>query len=152
MDDDSTIHFRKRPGKTYLSRSIRANDPDERHIRIASKVIDSTVGHQHAIERGELVLRVTHGERQEIVAKFYEDDRRVFVLTFQRYRKDTGKPHERTYFSFVGDEINRLLEFLANLKRLHLPSDDKLNVTDDELRRMILSNDQLRRLVLDNQE
>jgi len=152
MNDDETIHFRKRTGKTYVSPSIRVDGPTERRIRIASKVIDGAEGHHHAIERGELVLRVTQGGRQEIIAKFYEDDRGIFVLTFQRYRKDTGAPYERTYFSFTGHEINRLLEFILNLKRLHLPSDEKINVTDDELRRVILSNDQVRRLVLDNQD
>ncbi len=151
MDDDETIHRRKLPGKTYVSRSIPTSLNDRR-IRIASKVMDGAVGHQHAIERGELVLRVTPGGRQEIVAKFYEDSRGIFVLTFQRYRKDTSSPHERTYFSFTGDEINRLLEFILNLKRLHLPNDDKVNVTEEELRRLIVSNDQVRRLVLDNQE
>src|SRR5260370_10642107 len=84
MDDERTIHFRKRPGKTYVSRSIPVQG--ERRIRIASKVIDSAESHQHAIERGEVVLRVTQGGRQEFDAKFYEYDRGIFVLTMQRYR------------------------------------------------------------------
>lgn len=151
MDDEETIHFRKRPGKTYVSPSIAASSTDRR-IRIASKVVDTADEYAHAIERGELVLRVTHGGRQEIVAKFYEDTRGIFVLTFQRYRKDTGSPYQRTNFSFTGDEINRLLEFIVNIKRLYFPNDDKINVTDDELRRLILSGGQARRLVLDNQE
>ncbi len=152
MDDEETIHFRKRTDKTYVSPSISVYGAVGRRIRIASKVIDSAAGYKHATERGELVLRVTSGGRQEIVAKFYEDDRGIFVLTFQRYRSDTGGPYERTHFSFTGDEINKLLEFIVNLKRLSFPSDEKINVTDDDLREIILSNDQVRRVALDNQE
>ena len=56
----------------------------------------------------------TDGGRQEVVAKFYEDNRGVYVLTIQRFTTETGVPHQ-THFSFVGEEIPRLLEFISNL-------------------------------------
>ena len=37
--------------------------------------MDSEEEHRYAVEKGEHVIRVTEGGRQEYVAKFYEDDR-----------------------------------------------------------------------------
>ena len=47
---------------------------------MASKVIDSPEKHSYATEKGHHVIRVTEGERQEVVAKFYEDDRGICGL------------------------------------------------------------------------
>ena len=149
MDDERSIHFNKRSDKTYVSPRIDAHG---RHIRIASKVIDSAAHHHYAIERGELVIRVTPGGRQEIVAKFNEDDRGIFVLTLQRWNRDTDAPYGRTSFSFVGAEIDRIVEFILDIKKIHFPDDGKINITDEELRRILLSNEQARRLVADNEE
>jgi hypothetical protein len=102
MADEYEIHQNKRPDKTYISRSLAFKGQEDRRIRIASKVIDSPETHTFAIEHGEHVIRVTDGGRQEIVAKFYEDNRGVYVLTLQRFTTDTGVPHQ-THFSFVGE-------------------------------------------------
>jgi Domain of unknown function (DUF4263) len=147
MDDERSIHFNKRSNKTYVSPSLNAGG---RRIRIASKVIGSTEGQQYATERGELVIRVTPGGRQEVIAKFTEDDRHLFVLTFQRWSK--GAPYGSTNFSFVGEEIDRILEFIVNVKKLHLPDSAKINITDEDLRRVLLSDEQARRIVADNEE
>jgi hypothetical protein len=109
MADEYEIHKNKRPDKTYISRSLAFKSQDDRRIRIASKVIDSSETHTFAVEHGEHVIRVTDGGRQEIVAKFYEDNRGVYVLTLQRFTTETGVPHQ-THFSFVGEEIPRLLD------------------------------------------
>ena len=61
--------------ENYVSRSIPLQG--ERRIRIASKVMDSAEGHRHAIERGESRSSRDARRRQEIVAKFYEDDRGI---------------------------------------------------------------------------
>jgi hypothetical protein len=156
MSDDYGYHVTKWPHKTYISKSIGTKShtdmgPEERRIRIASKVMDSNETHEFARERGELVIRVTQGGRQEIIAKFYEDTRGVYVLTLQRFTTDTGIPH-RTHFSFVGSEIDRLLDFVANLRLVKFPSDERVNVTDRELKRMLLSPSQVRDLISQNQE
>jgi len=94
MADEYEIHKNKRPDKTYISRSLAFKSQDDRRIRIASKVIDSSETHTFAVEHGEHVIRVTDGGRQEIVAKFYEDNRGVYVLTLQRFTTETGVPHQ----------------------------------------------------------
>src|SRR5262249_10575476 len=138
------------PDKTYVSKSLAAFGPSGRRVRIASKVFDTTLGGEHysyAVEKGEVVLRVTSGKRQEVIAKFFEDDRQIFVLTMERYKD--GAPYGKTNFSFIGPEIERLLEFILNIKKLHLPDDGKINITDEELRKIILSGDQAKRLAED---
>lgn len=150
-ENDYEYHRNKRYDKTYVSKSVAFAAQADRRIRIASKVIDSPELHSFAVEHGEHVIRITSGGRQEIVAKFYEDTRGVFVLTIQRFTTDTGTPH-RTNFSFVGDEIPRLLEFIENLRAIHFPNADKINVTDSELRKLLLSPEQTRSVIVQNQE
>lgn len=151
MADDVDYHKNKRPDKTYISKSLAFSRQSDRRIRLASKVMDSVAAHTFALEKGEHVIRVTSGGRHEIVAKFYEDNRNVSVLTIQRFTTATGAPH-RTSFSFVGDEIPKLLEFISNLQLVPLEGPEKINVTDTVLRRLILSRDQARELMNQNQE
>jgi hypothetical protein len=90
MDEDSfEYHKNKKTGKTYVSRSIVSTDrPGElgvqaepgRRFRTASKVIDGVESHGVVQELGEHLIRVTDGGRQEVIAKFYEDDRGIFTL------------------------------------------------------------------------
>ncbi len=141
MTDEIEYHSNKKPEKTYISKSIKLapfGEQAERRIRIASKVFDSPDAHCFAMHRGELVIRVTDGGRQEIIAKFYEDNRGVFVLTIQRFSQRTGKPH-KTSFSFCGEEIPRLLNFISSLRFAPLSSDNGLKITDGELKKILLS-------------
>lgn len=151
MADEYEIHTSKRPDKTYISRSLAFKSQPDRRIRIASKVIDSSETHSFAVEHGEHVIRVTDGGRQEVIAKFYEDNRGVYVLTIQRFTTETGVPHQ-THFSFVGEEIPRLLEFISNLRFVQFRNDERVNVTDQELRKLLLTPDQIRNVLVQNQE
>jgi hypothetical protein len=63
----------------------------------------------------------------------------------------TERPHNAS-FSFVGDEIEKLLEFLINIQLVTLKSKASVNITDTELRRIRLSNLQARSLVEENEE
>jgi len=71
----------------------------------------------------------------------------VYVLTLQRFTTETGVPHQ-THFSFVGEESPRLLEFISNRRLVHFPSDERVNVTDRELKRLLLSPDQIRNVLV----
>jgi hypothetical protein len=149
-DDDYPYHQNKLPNKTYISRGLSTKDEPGRRLRIASKVLDSPELHRFALEKGEQIIRVTHGGRQEIIAKFYEDDRKVFVLTIQRFTKETGLPHKQ-YFTFIGEEIPKLLQFISNHCLVQFPDEQRINITDSELRKLLLSPEQVRTLVVQNQ-
>ena len=147
MPDEEEIHRKKRPGKTYVSPRIEtAQGP----LRIASKVLDSQ-GLEFAKVRNEVVLRRTPTGRTEIIAKFLEDDRQLTVVTLQAFNGNTGSP-QNTRFSFIGREIPALLTFFENIAAVQFADGDKVNITDEELRKLVLSKEQATRLVKENQE
>jgi hypothetical protein len=91
-------------------------------------------------------------QRQEpYQAVFYEDDRRIRSLNIQGFTIATEKPHNAS-FSFIGDEIEKLLEFLINIQTVALRTKSSVNITDTELRRIRLSSMQARSLVEENEE
>lgn len=151
MPDEYQYYKNKRPDKTYISKSLSFSAQAGRKIRIASKVLDSPETHSFMLEKAEHVIRVTDGGRQEIIAKFYEDTRGIFTLTIQRFTTDSGEPH-KTHFSFVGEEIPKLLAFISNLQLVDLSSPNSINVTDAELVRMLLSEEQVRTVLIHNQD
>jgi len=151
MGEDYGFHQNKRPDKTYISKSLPDRGLSNRRIRFASKVIDSEERHCYATEKGEHVIRVTEGGRQEVIAKFYEDDRRISALTIQRFTKKTDTPHKLA-FSFVGHEIYKFLEFVSSLPLVQFPDEHKVNVTDDQFQQMLLSPEQVRAVITLNQE
>lgn len=149
MTEEHEYFFNKKPGKTYISSSHPDTNEPARRIRIARKVIDSPEAHSFVLVRGERQIRVTEGRRQEVVAYFYEDDRSIPTLTVQRFTMDTGVPH-KSHLSFHGDEIPEFLAFLNNLRLVHFPDDNLINVTDEELQELLLNPHQVRALMINN--
>jgi hypothetical protein len=139
------------PGKTYISPSLPAFGQKDRTVRIASKVIEAPTTYAFAKIKDELVLRHRNDGKSHIKAVFYEDDRRIRSLNIQGFSIATERPHNAS-FSFVGDEIEKLLEFLVNIQLVTLKSKASVNITDNELRRIRLSNLQARSLVEENEE
>lgn len=140
-----------KPGKTYISPSLKAFGQQERQVRIASKVIESPDVYAFAKVKDETVLRHKEDAKTYIKATFFEDDRHITVLTIQGYTLATDKPHNAS-FSFIGSEIGKLLEFIANIQAVSFPGRGAVNITDEELRRLVLSNHQARNLVEENEE
>jgi hypothetical protein len=140
-DEKYSFHINKKPGKTYVSRRL------DYGLRIASKVIDSEEFFYEAMIKDEVVLRRTPRGRQEIVAKFFEDERHLRVVTLQRWNSFKGRPQENTYFSFTSGEIEKLLTFLTNIVNIHFPDAEKLNVSDSALRSVMMKEDQAKALL-----
>jgi len=151
MTDKYKYHINKKPGKTYISKSLSFSDQEDRKIRYASKVFAEHELNCFALEKGEHVIRITPGGKQEIVAKFYEDNRSIDTLILQRFTTESGNPH-KTCFTFVGDEIRKIVEFINNLQLVDLSNPNKINVTDDQLSKMIIDQKQARNLINHNQE
>ncbi len=150
LSDERDFHFNKLTGKTYHSGSL-TDKVTGRNFRIASKVMDVNGGHVFAQERSEVVLRATTAGRYEIVAKFFEDDRGIFTLTVQKFNKKSG-PADKWHFSFVHNEIDELISFLLNVKRVNFPDSGKLNVSDEQLNNLLLDTSQALRLLSENAE
>ena len=86
-----------------------------------------------------------------ITAKFFEDDRGIFVLSIQGYTVATMKPRNAS-FSFVGKEIGKLVEFINHIQTMPLPRAGSTKISDADLHRLILSRPQVQALVHDNDE
>ncbi len=98
----------------------------------------------------EIVVRETDGARYQIGAKFFEDDRGITHLTLQRF--NAKEPSKEIYFTFRGPEITQLLEFIAGVRTVPLPTPGKRHVNDDELREIVLDRSQLRRVLSNSPE
>ena len=126
-----------KPGKTYISPSLSAFGQQDRKVRIASKVIESPSVYAFATVKDEIVLRQKENAKTHIKATFFEDDRHMNVLTIQGYTVASEKPHNAS-FSFVGNEIHTLLEFVANVRSVAFSGSGSINISDEELRRLVL--------------
>jgi hypothetical protein len=142
MTEEDYEYFRnKRADRVYLSRALsqkafrRAADGAQeefvRPFRIVSKVIDGVESHEFFRDGKQISLRITDGQRQEIKAKFYEDNRDVATLQIQRYTVEGGAPH-KTYFTFVGPEIATLYNFLRNIQFLPIQDEHSARPLDDK--------------------
>jgi hypothetical protein len=139
------------PGRTYVSPALASFSDPARKVRIATKLLEQPDTYAYAQEKGELVLRHKDGAKSTITAKFFEDDRGLFVLSIQGYTIATSKPRDAS-FSFIGDEIPKLVEFLNHIQTMPLKTSGAMVVPDDQFRRMVLSNVQARALFQDNEE
>jgi hypothetical protein len=138
-------------GKTYISPSLKSFGDSNRKIRIASKVINSTDSYAFGTIKDEIVLRHKENSQTYISAKFIEDNRGVFVLNIQGYSVATDKPHNAS-FAFIGEEIKTLIEFLKNIQTVQLNNNKPINITDEELKKIIISDKQAKSLFSENQE
>jgi len=139
------------PGKTYISPRLDSFDDPSRKVRIATKLLEQSETYAFASVKDELVLRHKEGAKTCITAKFFEDDRDIFVLSIQGYTVATNKPHNAS-FAFIGDEIGKLVEFLNHVQAMPLTDRGSQKITDEDLRRVVLSNAQAQAIFHDNQE
>lgn len=159
-DTEYDYHKGKVPNKTYVSKKIESKtlefvDGELVHkiipIRYASKVIDSDNTFGFIKENGQVKIRVTDGERQEITAKFLEDSRGIFILQIQKYTTATGSPH-KAYFSFRGNEIEILLDFIKSIPELQLVNEHGIKISDNDLKTQILTKQEAYSIYKDNKE
>ncbi len=124
----------KKEGRIYISKRItgKSSDGSVYNVRYVSKVIDSEEKWEEVKLKNQIVLRTTPKERQEILAKVFEKNNGIHVLTIQRYTKKTGAPHQIS-FSFVGDEIRQLKEFIDSIVLLSFEDDGKSRVEESDL-------------------
>lgn len=140
-----------KPGMTYISPKLDSFGDPQRKVRIATKFIEQPETYAFAQIKDEVVLRHKEDAKTCITAKFFEDDRGIFVLSIQGYTVATGKPHNAS-FAFIGDEIGKLIEFLNHIQTVPLKTSGSMKITDEDLRRVVLSNVQAQALFQDNQE
>jgi hypothetical protein len=153
---DFDYHQNKKTDRIYLSKLLENKSYKQsvdkslieiiRPARILSKVLESAEAYQFTKEGKEVVLRITPGGRQEIIAKFFEESRQIFVLQIQKYSVKTGFPHEIN-FSFVGDEIRKLYNFIRNVALIPIKGPEGEKFDDKYLEEIILTKEQYLKLI-----
>ncbi|MGR9465913.1 Shedu immune nuclease family protein [Rhizobium leguminosarum] len=143
--DEHEIFLNSLPSKTYVGSPFQGFEGQR--MRIANKYVDGKGGFEYATIKGETVLRETSGGRFQIKATFIEDDRSFKTVTIQRFSENGA---QRPHFTFLPDEIAKLLKFLTDVKRLHFPSAGSVNATDNDLEDLLLNPDQARKVMSAN--
>jgi hypothetical protein len=150
--DEFEYFSNKRPDRVYISRLFEAFDwrePEQpEQLRILSKVFDSDETLEFAQLKGELVLRVTSGQRQEVKVVFCERTRDIRSITFQRFSQ-SGKPH-RHGFTFQGQEIQGIYNLLRLIKYIDLQTADKTRLDDQVVNDWFVTEDEKRQYLLVN--
>lgn len=149
MPDEIEFFANRRPDKTYLSKSFPDAWEDGRKMRFLWKVFDPPELHCFAELKREWVLSVTHGERYEIKALFYEDSREIRSVTIQRFTIKSGKPHKSS-FTFDGDQVAKILDVLRAVRYFDLSQEEKQRIDDQSLDELLVSADQKRRFLRQN--
>ncbi len=148
VDENDREYFRtKRADRTYYSKMFGTGEL----LRYHSKVFDNGDAHVFARVEDELVLRVTNAGRIEIRATVLEDEREIKTLLIQKHSKVSG-PHEYQYFTFRGQEIGALLDFILSIETVPLEGDTKLRLSDEQLRNIRLNDTQARSIIGKNPE
>lgn len=136
----------RQPGRLYVSRSFPDNSPVK--LRIMNRIIDGQEGLGFATIKKDIQLRESPPARFQIKATVYEDDRRVQKLSIQKFTKDGPKEE----FTFRGEEINTIVEFMKSLTTVPLSGGEKVRMTDDDIRNVTFDVPQLRALLANNPE
>lgn len=139
------------PGVTYVSPRLPAFHDKERPLRIATRANSQTSGYDYGKEKGEVILRHKEDAATCITAKFMEDSKGLTVLTIQKFRPETNEPYG-SGFSFVGEEVARLLEFIDQIRSIDLGDGRPRRIPDAELKRLALSSSQAKALLHENQD
>lgn len=129
-DDDRDGYFASKrvPGRFYVSRRLPHDESaiQPAHRRFAYQVFDSDGSIEFESENGwDLALRETRS-RQQLRALFFEDDRRIEHLSFQRF-SPLGEKVQRECFVLQAEEVGELANFLALVfsRDVQLPAPDE---------------------------
>jgi hypothetical protein len=156
MSEEYDYFTRRLPSRTYVSKRFPDNTVNGnigRPMRIANKVFDSDKSVALVKEGRQTVVYISPGERQQIKATFYEDDRQISRLSIQKFNTRSGLPAfpAEVHFTFGPEEVATLLNFLRNIQKIPLVDENKFILADNELDKLILSLDQARNLLKNNQ-
>lgn len=151
FDSDYDTYKNPIEGKTYISPPIQNEFGEAGTIRIVTKGIDQTESYETAKIKNEILLRKTPGGKNIIIAKVFEDSRKIHVLSIQEYTASNGNPH-KLKFAFIGDEITKLFNFIRDVQTMRFGSEKYQRLSDDDISHIELTDTQAARLFQENPE
>jgi hypothetical protein len=153
IDKEWDIHHSMSPDQTYVTGVFSGGpwEDDGRMKRFATKVVDCDGGHVCDIEAGQLIIRQTEKRRQEIRALFFDDDRSIKQLIFQRFMVESGKPKKES-LSFSGEEIEVIRWILEVVRKANIDQAGKIHFSDAALKEMFEDEADMMRFVVENRD
>jgi Domain of unknown function (DUF4263) len=135
MSDEDEYKFYKgrKPGKTYLSKTISFDDLNKEPRRYVTMVIDGSDQILLGEIQGALCLRLTGSTRRtQVVALITQDDRKIRRLTLQYFKERAAgiDAAEKNEFTFRTGEFERLLGFLQQIKFIDFTNQEKFQIED----------------------
>ncbi|CUU60384.1 protein of unknown function (DUF4263) [Parafrankia irregularis] len=146
MASDVDAHFaaQRRPGRLYFTKRFSQEgaevDPNGQiplQQRMAFQVHDTSDDVRFVRNGGiEEVLRETRHRRDQLKAVFFEDDRRISQLVFQKFSVN-GIPRREKTFSLNGEEVEALKRFLALIASTPMGSTEGSRLDSDLIREVL---------------
>uniref|UniRef100_B0SW48 Shedu protein SduA C-terminal domain-containing protein n=1 Tax=Caulobacter sp. (strain K31) TaxID=366602 RepID=B0SW48_CAUSK len=131
--DDHEFFKLRKDGKTYLSKVFQWSGQTAERIRHVRMVFEGS-DEQHLGEiEGALCLRLTGETRKtQVTALVSQDANEIKRLTLQTFKARPGftQSFVKEEFTFRGDEFERLLGFLNQIKFVDLTNEENFQIED----------------------
>ncbi|MHC8949898.1 Shedu immune nuclease family protein [Sphingobacterium hungaricum] len=151
ISQDEYYANQRSANKTYFSKSFE--DSSSNFMRkYAYKILDYRSN--EFFLKNEITLGNSDGGLRQLKAFFLLDEEReiekLIVQQFDTKREPLKSTTKEA--SFHGEEVERLYQFLKSIKEVDFSHDDKFNVRDKVLSKMLLNKEQANRIIVDNLE
>lgn len=145
------FHASKRDvSKTYFSKSFP--ETADFKNRFAHKILDYQ-GNEYILKNETTLGYAKSGPRQLKALFLQDENRKIAKLILQQFDAQSNPVKNSTKeASFHGKEVEHLYQFLKSIKEVEFPHENKFNVNDTELAKMLLNKDQAVKLIAENLE
>jgi hypothetical protein len=136
MSDQRDYEFFKlrKAAKTYISRVFKFNASSTERLRRVNMVVEGSDSVRLGEIEGVMCLRLTGNIRKtQVSALVTQDDKGIKRITLQTFKEVGGdwiKAIDKEEFTFRGDEFERLLSFLSQIKFVDLSNEEKFQIED----------------------
>jgi len=136
MSDKSDYEFfrLRKAAKTYISRVFKFSASSTERLRRVNMVVEGSDSVRLGEIEGVMCLRLTGNIRKtQVSALVTQDDRgikRITLQTFKEVGSDWIKAIDKEEFTFRGDEFERLLSFLSQIKFVDLSNEENFQIED----------------------
>lgn len=133
FNEEKFFRLRKE-GKTYISKVFTFNSHSTEKMRNVHMVMDGNDQILIGEIDGSLCLRLTGKKRKTQVTALVSQDekrvKRVSLQTFQNRADGTYATTEKDSFTFRGDELKRLIEFLSSIGFIDFSNHGNFQIED----------------------
>lgn len=133
FEEEKYFRLRKE-GKTYISKVFTFGSHSTEKMRNVHMVMDGSDQILIGEIEGSLCLRLTGEKRKtQVTALVSQDDKKVKRVTLQTFKNRADGSYattEKDSFTFRGDELKRLLEFLSSIGFVDLSNQENFQIED----------------------